>query len=211
MNLADLHTELRGMQGLAGLPAPQRAFLLNEGYTELVTRSEWGKALVSVPTVANQAAYALAAESANLGERILRLWADGKQLDQSSESEARSVALGNQILNSDGLYWISFDAAGVEKVSIYPAPTEDGLLIEVELVPEPAPLANPTDTPKLPKRFHRAIVDYAASEAYAANGDQDRQVYFQQRFEGKVADLSILRNSRQGRGVVQMQVENWHY
>lgn len=211
MNLADLHTELHGLKDLAGVPPGQRAFLLNEGYNELYTQAEWGRALVSTTTVAGQVPYAIPQLDDSTGERVLKVWVDNLPYEQSSDDQTGNLAIGDLRLDGYGLYYLRGSESGDEFLFLYPTPTVSGKAIDILLVREPAPLTLSTDVPKLPARFHRAIVDYAASQAYGAAGNPDAQAFYQERFNAKVVELFRLRNARAGRGPVQMQVEGWHY
>lgn len=176
-------------------------------------RSEWTRATLTAVTVADQADYSFPSGfSATSGERILEVSVDGNDYGLGSAQQGRQLARGDVFLRGNGLYWISFDASGTEKLTLYPTPTESGLTISILCVREPTELVASTDVPAVPGRFRSAIADYAAAHAFGTIEDNaELRAYYEQQFDTKVAELMALRNSREGRGTAQMLVEGWHY
>lgn len=206
MNLANLHTELHSIDGLSNIPSTHRALLLNEGYTELCTRSTWTRKQVEFgPTVIAQAAYTPPASfSASVGERLLSVWVNSLPYRRVDPEQQLEIAQGDRALRDYGIYWISFTSAGVEQVSIYPAPTVAGQSIIGRVVVEPTALSSGTDIPTVPARFHRAIVDYAAARGFELQNDADSQASYQAAFDAAVADLTALRLTRESSTVTDL-------
>jgi hypothetical protein len=124
----------------------------------------------------------------------------------------RALENGDVYLEANGLYWLSHDSSAVEKLTIYPTPTEAGLTIEALCVVAPTELDDDNTELVVPPRFAQAVVDYAAAYTYGAEEDNpELRSFHEQRFEDRVAELFALRNSRVRRGVVQMQVEGYHF
>jgi hypothetical protein len=143
-------------------------------------------------------------------DRILEVIVDGDEYLRGTASQARQLEAGNFYLNgAEGIYYLANNAAGDEALAIWPKPDTAGLTIVARAVIEPVELTG-TDEPKVPPRFRRAIVDYAAAMAFATQEDNpELRSYYQQEFDVRVSRLKQLRLSREGGGVVQMAIEGW--
>ena len=205
---ADLHTELHNTPGLGGLPSGQRTFLLNEGMRELAVRSEWTRATRNLgPTVIDQAAYDLDTDI----YRIIELSVDSKPWASGDVETVQNVIAGQARMRARGIFYTTFGSDGTEQISLYRPPDAAGLDILAVVVYTPADLEEGSDEPPLPAQFHRAIVDYAASQALTDPQDQERKDEHTTRFEVAVERLMGLRNSRQSRGPVLMGISGIHF
>ena len=203
MDFAALRSELDDLAGL-DLSTTERDRLLNEGARELAIRAEWTRKTANIgPTVVDQAAYALPADL----DRILRLSVNGEPYVPNDEEDAENLTLGDRSLSAYGAYRLTWDSLGAEKVSLYPVPSTAGLAVNLLYVYEPADMSNDTDEPKVPKRFRRAIADYAKAEALSGSEeDLESHAYYKARFEEKVQELSELRVKREGRSARQVRI-----
>ena len=164
-------------------------------------------------TVRGQDAYTLPSEfDLDAGERILELTVNDEEYTEGAAEQARELAKGNLWMRGSGIYYLDHDDQGNEVLKLYPVPQQDGLGIEALIVVEPDELTDDNPVPRVPRRFRPAIVDYAASRYYGSREDNpELRSYYEQQFERKVAELAMLRNSRGGRKVVQVQIEGVHY
>jgi hypothetical protein len=108
----------------------------------------------------------------------------------------------DQHLSSDGIWWLSITAQGVEQITLSPAPSA-GLSLMLEYVYRPAPLAGPADIPvAFPAEFHPALLSYAAMVAYQGMEDNaDFAQVHSDAFDRQVAELAktrIMRDSGEG-------------
>lgn len=203
-----LRSDLDSLVGL-DLDTTTRDRLLNEGYVELCLRAEYTRQYREFgPTVAGQSNYTLGTNV----DRVIKVSVDGYPLAQGSEEVALKIAIGDLQLENAGIWWIDFTSASVEQLAINPTPTESGQSIQGLIVTAPTELATGSDVPVVPSRFTSAISDYAASRGYGMLEDNpDMAAYYQDQFDRKVQLLGELRFSKQGRGVVQMQVQGYHF
>lgn len=138
---------------------------------------------------------------------------DGTWFTPGSNSQIVGLTQGSlRFQGGGGLWTINFQTDGDDEVTLWPTPSEAGLTITADAVIEPTALANPTDEPKVPERFRRALVDYAAAHAFGGEEDNpELRRFYQEEYDVRLSRLRQLRMSREGSGVVQMQVEGWHY
>jgi hypothetical protein len=206
--LATLRADLLTLAGQKLTPAQADA-LLNEGNSELCVRSEWTRANLSLgPLVDGQAAYTLPATV----NRVLKVKINGKPLLPADEETVDQIKADDLRLASGahGLYWLSFNASGVESVSVYPTPglTDVGLSLIANCVVYPAVMDDDNDPPAVPTDFHRAVRDYAAAKAYGFREDNiELRAFHDQEFENAVERLRRLRFARVGRGHTRMRIE----
>jgi hypothetical protein len=201
---AELRADLQTLAGL-DLEDDEANRLLNEGNTELCVRSGWTRANVELgPSVIDQAAYALPEEV----YRPLKVKVNAFPYKPVDEETVDRLGTAELYLRTWGVWWLSFDAAKVESVSIFPAPIADGIPIVTTAIVYPDEMAADSDSPAAPKDFHRGVRDYAASVAYGLDEDNpDLQAFHEDAFERQVERLRQHRNSRVGRGDVRMRVE----
>jgi hypothetical protein len=205
--LAQVRADIRGLAGLTKATPAEIDTLINEGHKELCVRAGWTRANLELgPTVIGQAAYALGATVYG----PLKVKVNGVPYDPSSEQEADRIIDGDLRLASDGIFWISQDAAGVESVSIYPTPGTAGLSIIANAVVYPAELVDEDDPVRVPDDFVKGIRAYVKSQVYSATeDDEDRAQIQTQAFENEVIRLRQHRFSRVGQGNVHMKIEGW--
>lgn len=177
-------------------------------------RSEWTRKRVTLATtVAAQATYDLPASFDRAhGERILEVTVNGTEYSLGDAETVRNLNNGDQYLRGSGIYYTDWDEEGNETITVYPAPSSDGLTISALCVMEPDEMEDGADEPWVPARFRWAIVDYAAAKAFGADEDNpEMRAFYEQEFDRKAAELTMLRYSREGRKAAQMQVEGVHF
>jgi hypothetical protein len=205
-NLGQLTADLRGLAGFEDVTEPEVHALLNEADREMCVRSGWTRADLELgPTVADQVAYALPSRV----HRPLKVWVNGRKYDPTDEDTIREIQSGELGLRANGAWWRSWDANGVESVSIYPTPS-GGLSVVALCVVYPASrMEENDDTPASPEIGHRALRDYAASVVYGYSEDNpELRQFHDEQFEQRVEMVRRLQNSRTGRGDVHMRIEN---
>lgn len=107
------------------------------------------------------------------------------------------VTQGTLALRAPGIYWIHFDSVSAEFVNLNPTPSSNGVAITARIIFIPNDLSSPTDEPIVPKFSQRAIVDYAAAQAYALDEDNtDLANQFMADFERRLAELKKVRRGR---------------
>lgn len=149
------------------------------------------------PTVADQATYDLPLSY----YRALKLAVAGQPYTMADSAMVDEITFGNASLRVGGFFYESFDDSGTEQIALYPTPTSAGDPITLKFVMAPPVLENPGDTPVVDESSHRAIVDYAASKAFASLEDNpDLRGFYEDEFEKAVSQLRHLRRSRTGRG-----------
>ena len=100
-------------------------------------------------------------------------------------------------LNADDPRWMvtsasprSYFQIGHEIIGVYPKPSGDSDMLELNLVEIPAPYTNDADRIKLRKDFQYAAVNYAVSEYWASRGDVQEAL----KHWGRYLDTLGLRN-----------------
>lgn len=210
MDYEALRSELDDLAGL-DLSEAERDRLINEGYVKLACESEWARANLDIATtVADQQAYSLPASV----YRILRLKVGTLTYYRTDEETVDRYVQGDlyyRLPPGSGWYWISFDAAAAESVSLYPAPTTAGTGIVATVVLRPDDLEDDADEPALPREFHRYILSHAKAEAYGAlEDDPEGSQFHRDQFDRGVAELRRLRLSKGGRSPVAAKVKGIH-
>ena len=193
--------ELLNLHGL-DVSRDEAVRLLNEAHIELCVRSEWTRAELELgPTVSAQAAYALPSSV----YRPLEVYLNGRLLSPSDKETASRI--GTELrLRSSGLWWLSFDANGVESVSVHPIPVTPDLSLAAFCVVYPVPLAEGAEF-AVPWDFHRALIDYVRAVSMASSEDDlESENVALTAFESRVARLRRLRFARTGRGGVRMRI-----
>lgn len=191
MNFQTLQSELDDLAGL-DLTSTERDRLLNEGYVELCVRSGWTRKTTVISTTTGTELYA----APDL-HQIVWVSVGGFPYDEGDDQMAQELAQGTLALRSNGIYFLTYDASFNEKLQIYPPPTANGVPIQIQHIVAPAALVNAGDVPVTPSFSHRAIVDYAAAQAYGLDEDNAELMgVFLSDFERRV---DALRNLRLGR------------
>lgn len=185
---------------------------LNARYRELAAESGFIKGVRNIgPTVAGQKEYALPDSIV----RVTRLRVGTSRpfapmvLDDLWELHAGQATLES---GTDGAFAGSWDAEGVESVTIYPEPSADdaGLTIETVCVVLPTPLAAGGTGPDVPEDFHESIVDGAiAMGLLRDDGSAALAQPFEERFQAAIVRLKKRATSRVGKGPVQARVSGY--
>jgi hypothetical protein len=210
VDFAALRSELDDLAGL-DLTTTERDRLLNEGYRKLVCEADWLRAAVEVgPTAVGTDDYALPSTV----YRILRLSVNGLPFYPTDEETIQDYTAGDayyRLPSGSGWYYLTYDSAGAERVSLYPSPTTAGHSIIARAVLRPNLLTADADEPLVPYEYCRYIIEYAKSIAYGSVEDsQDLQAFYRGEFDRGVAELRALRNSKRGRAPVSAKVVGIH-
>jgi hypothetical protein len=178
---------------------------------ELVTRAEWTRRTAELgPTVSGTASYNIPSDV----DRILHLAVAGSPWAASDEQTEQEIAAHTVVRRARGLYATTFSSTGVEQITLSPTPETSGDTIAALVVYVPTLLSDSDETSlaKIPTRFHRAIVDYAAGIGFGSDEDNvDLKTYHLSEFERRLEDLKGLRLSRLSRNPVQMKIRGVHY
>ncbi len=171
-------------------------------------RAEWTRATIELgPTVLGTQFYVLPTTV----DRILKVYVGDVGYEPTDEDTIKLLNTGAVLSRSNGFYWIHYDATGTQQVGLYPSPGASGTTIQALVVQPPAELDDDADVPVVPTRFHRAICDYAAAQAFGSLEDNpELRTFYENEFDGKVQDLGKLRQSRQHRGVIQLKIQGYH-
>lgn len=209
MTLAQMISQLNGLAGL-DLTDAEATDLINEGYRELCARSEWLRAYSTSTTVSGQEDYTLPSDC----YRVLEVHKNGIPQNASDDETVAQIRAGNYYLvyenYGQSLYWLEGDATGQDHLTLYPTPSSSDSLLII-YVRRPTALTT-TDEPVTPREFDRALINYAAYLAYSMLEDDEGAAEIQYgRFERKVEELRLLRNSRSGRGTKRMILQGTHW
>lgn len=184
---------------LAGLDLADPLSLLVDGHRELCARAEWLQATLNFgPTVAGQQAYDVPSNV----EKYLRVAVNAvpfHKVDEAQVQWTNDGVLVYLVESGSGAYYSMSDAAGVEKLVLFPTPGVDGQAISVTSVLTPPDITEDVN-PVTPIRFDCFIFAWAGWKAYEAQQDNPEMgAYYAQQFEDGVAQLRLLRYSRAGR------------
>lgn len=194
MEFDDLREQLDTLAGL-DLSTTDRDLLINEGYRELAVRSEFLQRTADLgPTVSGTNSYSV---PANMHRIMFLSLGTTPYVRAKNRQYTEEIAAGTRALRAPGVYWIHRDGLGAEYVNLYPAPTSSGTSINARIVFIPGDLSSGTDVPIVPTFSHRAIVDYAAAQAYAlAEDNTDLANQFMADFERRLGQVKELVRGR---------------
>lgn len=120
--------------------------------------------------------------------KVLRISVDENKLLPTSIQKLNQRYSGGDwtILEGDPYeYYVDAD-----KVYFFPMPTRD-LSVSVETVNLPTEITNLSQTPQIPKYFHRTLVDWCLAHASSFDGDVVRYDRFMGRYQERLAkDIS---------------------
>lgn len=219
MTLAELRSYVQDAVGDAS--TSQVDLSINQKYREMVVRSKWRMAEVSLgSTVAGTAVYVFSAEAAVDFQDVEMVRIDAAS---SANDYPEYTRVGNRQLwdlkggrlglrGTGGVFAPSFSSAGSVGIELYPAPTVSGDSIMALVASVPVTLVNVGDIPIIPTDLHTHLGEGAIGDLLKridekiAEGDN-----YLSRYEAGVELLTQRRTGRIGGGPVQVQVGGKHF
>lgn len=192
---------------------------LEARYQEMCAESGYTQAIRELgPTVVDQDEYALPDSVTRviaLSVGASRPWTPVKLEDLWALS-AGTARLEGGMIGAFAETWSESGAAtaeGVEKVKLYPAPTEAALDISALCIVAPPPLSLSDNTaPRVPTDFHEYIVDGAIAMGLRRDDSrEDEAAPYEARFKDATGRLGMRRRKRVGRGPIQGRVASVHF
>lgn len=202
MDLQSARAELQNIIG-ADLDDAEADRLLNDGHKELCVRAEWTQATILIETIAGEPNYTVPDNV----YRPLKLAVNNLIYAPADSEVGRRIRAGDLTLRTNGLWWLTHNASGIEKFALYPTPSASGVEVAVICVVTPATLEEDDDAFVPPEDFHQAAIYFAAARSLGGSEDDlEARAYYMDQFDGLVGRLKRLRRSRTGSGPVNMRI-----
>ena len=192
---------------------------LDARYQEMCAESGYTQAMRDLgPTVVDQAEYALEDSITRvIGLQVgtSRPWTPVK-LEDLWALGAGTARLEGGMIGAFAQTWSeasTSEGEGIEKVRLYPVPTEAGLDVSVLCIVAPPALSLSTnEAPRVPGDFHEFIVDGAIAMGLRRDDSrEDEAAPYEARFKDAIGRLGMRRRKRVGRGPIQGRVASVHF
>jgi hypothetical protein len=142
--------------------------------------------------------------------RIIKVFVGGVPYAAQDEETVLLVDDNQLYQRGEGIFYITYSAAGVESLGLRPA-VSAGTTITAVCILRPPTMTADADEPAVPPEFRRAIVDYACAIALGSIEDAvELRAFHQQEFERARSELGALRNMKVGQGPRQLRVKGIH-
>lgn len=200
-------------EGNFDVTEPQALGWLNAAHRLLVVRSTYLRKRLEVgPSVAGQANYVLPPEVVQIREVLVGgiPFGTGKHSDIAADGQGWLTLCGP---TGSGVTAPDSDAAGVDQLSLVPAPSSAGLTIQVYAVCRP-PALNVADdsTLKVPAEFDEAIINGALATGLAREAMRpDLAAQFRPLFDASCTELlKQARRRYRGPGPTQIRISGYN-
>lgn len=206
VNFATLRTRLKAITDLTDAEANAR---LNQRHKEIVAAARALRERLTVgSTTAGVSDYAIAPEVVE----VMTVSVDGKPYDKVDHDTMDDLLSGISWIpyspsSNNAVFTDAYTSSGTGEISLYPAPTSDGLTITARAAVLPPDLVEDDQYPSLPPDFHEDLIDAVLATTFLRDDERIQEAQaLEARWQGRIAELRRRLGDRIGSGPVQIRI-----